>query len=123
VRRNWLEWANLVVSAVALVGLVGYLAFTAVQSPEPPQVTVKGRLEEARDVDGGWELPVIVRNDGGEAASQVAVEGTATIGGAEETAELEVDLLGAGTEEELVMRFSGAPEGDVELRIVGYHVP
>jgi uncharacterized protein (TIGR02588 family) len=123
VRRNWLEWASLVISAVALLALVGYLALTALQPTSPPQVSVVGRPDEARETADGWELPIIVRNDGGEAATQVGVEATASVAGTEETVELEVDLLGPGTEEELAVRFSGTPEGDVELRVIGYHVP
>lgn len=122
-RQNWLEWAVLVFSVAAIVALVGYLAVTAVSTTTPPAISILGRPGEARSTDAGWELPVTVRNDGGEAAAMVAIEGTASVAGETETAQLEIDLLGPGTEEELVLLFSEAPDGDVELRLIGFHLP
>ena len=122
-RQNWLEWAVLVVSCAVIVALVGYLAMTAVSTPSPPAISVLGHLDEARSTDAGWELPVTVRNEGGEAAALVAIEGAATVAGEVETSELEIDLLGPGTQAELVLVFSAAPDGDVHLRLVGYRHP
>lgn len=122
-RQNWLEWAVLVFSVAVIVALVGYLAVTAVSTTTPPALSVLGHPDKARSTDAGWELPVTVRNDGGEAAAMVAIEGTASVAGETETAQLEIDLLGPGTEEELVLLFSEAPEGEVELRLVGFHLP
>jgi uncharacterized protein (TIGR02588 family) len=123
VRQNWLEWAVLGLSVVVIVALVGYLAVTAVSTATPPAISVVAHAEEARSIDAGWEVPVIVRNDGGEAAAAIAIDATATVAGVTETAQLEVDLLGPGTEEELVLRFSAAPDGELELRVVGYSRP
>jgi uncharacterized protein (TIGR02588 family) len=123
VRQNWLEWAVLACSTVAIVVLVGYLAVTAVSTATPPAISVVAHADEARSIDAGWELPITVRNDGGEAAATIAIEATATVAGETETAQLEVDLLGPGTEEELVLRFSAAPEGEPEVRVVGYSRP
>ena len=122
-RQNWLEWAVLVVSAAVIVALVGYLAITAGSTSSPPAISVLGHLDEATSTDAGWELPVTVRNEGGEAAALVAIEGTATVAGEVETSELEIDLLGPGTEAELVLVFSEAPDGEVHLRLVGYRLP
>ena len=122
-RQNWLEWAVLACSVAVIVALVGYLAVTAVSTATPPAISVVGHPDEARSIVAGWELPVTVRNDGGEAAAMVAIEATTTVAGEIETAELEVDLLGPGTEEELVFRFSSAPDGEVELRVLGFSLP
>ena len=122
-RQNWLEWAVLGSSVVVIVALVGYLAVTAVSTATPPAISVVAHPDEARSTDAGWEVPVTVRNDGGEAALTVAIEGTASVGGETETAQLEVDLLGPGTQEELVLRFSAAPDGELELRLVGFSLP
>lgn len=122
-RRNWLEWVVFGFSAAAIVALVGYLALTALVTATPPAISVQGHPDEARSTAAGWELPVTVRNDGGEAAATVAIEATASVAGETETAALEIDLLGPGTEEELVLRFTGAPDGEVELRVTGFHLP
>ena len=122
-RQNWLEWGVLVFSVAAIVALVGYLAVTAVSTNTPPALSVLGHPDEARSTDAGWELPVTVRNDGGEAAAMVAIEATASVAGETETAQLEIDLLGPGTEEELVFLFSEAPDGEVDLRLIGFHLP
>jgi uncharacterized protein (TIGR02588 family) len=122
-RQNWLEWAVLGLSAVVIVALVGYLAVTAVSTATPPAISVVAHEDEAMAIGEGWEVPVIVRNDGGEAAATIAIEATAMVAGATETAQLEVDLLGPGTEAELILRFSAAPDGDLELRVVGYSRP
>ena len=122
-RQNWLEWAVLVFSGVVIVALVGYLTIAAVSTASAPAISVLGHPGEARSTDAGWELPVTVRNAGGEAASAVAIEGTATVAGEVETSELEIDLLGPGTEAELVLVFSDAPDGEVHLRLVGYQLP
>lgn len=122
-RQNWLEWVVLGVSAVVIVALVGYLAVTAVSTATPPAVSVVAHPDEAEMTDAGWEVPVTVGNDGGEAAATIVVEATATVAGETETAELVVDLLGPGTQEELMLRFSAAPEGELELRVLGYTRP
>jgi uncharacterized protein (TIGR02588 family) len=113
----------LVSSVTVIVALVGYLAVTAVSTTTPAALTIIGHPDQAMSTDAGWELPVTVRNEGGEAAAMVAVEGMATVAGEVETIELEVELLGPGTEENLVLLFREAPDGDVHLSVVGYHVP
>lgn len=122
-RQNWLEWAVLVFSCAVIVALVGYLAVAAVSTLSPPAITVVAHVDEATTTDAGWELPVTVRNAGGEAAARVAIEGTAMVAGEVDTRELEIDLLGPGSETKLVLVFSEVPDGEVLLRLVGYHVP
>jgi uncharacterized protein (TIGR02588 family) len=73
--------------------------------------------------DGGWLVPVTVRNEGGTAAVAIVVEGTATVGGAEEASEVTLDILAAESEVEIVLGFSGRPDDEVELRIVGFEEP
>lgn len=122
-RRNWLEWLILGVSVAAIVALVGYLGFEALQGERPAQITIEAHPDEARDSAAGWELPLTVRNDGRESALAVVIEARASIGGAEETSELVLELLAPGTEASLVAAFSGPPDGQVSLRLVGYEAP
>jgi uncharacterized protein (TIGR02588 family) len=64
-----------------------------------------------------------VRNEGGKAAVSIVVEGTASIAGTEESSELTVDVLAADSEVDLVLGFSGPPEGEVQVRVVGFETP
>jgi uncharacterized protein (TIGR02588 family) len=123
VRRNWLEWAILAASVGAIVLLVGYLGVQAIAGDEPPDVRIEAHLDGARETASGWELPVTVRNDGGLPAAAVTFEATATVAGNEETSELMLDLAAPGTSTDLVVGFSGPPDGEVTFRLIGYEAP
>lgn len=123
-KRNWLEWLILIVSVVLVAGIVGYLLVTGLTDGGPARIRASVSMEEAVEgADGGWLVPLRVRNEGGSAAVAIVVEGTATIDGSEETSELAIDILAAGSETELVLGFSGRPEGDVAVRVVGFETP
>lgn len=123
-RRNWLEWAILVLSVGAVVALVGYLLVAGLTNGGPalirPEVTM---AEAAEGPDGGWLVPLTVRNEGGEAALSIVIEGTASVAGSEESSELTIDLLAADSAVELALGFSGRPEGEVQVRVVGFETP
>jgi uncharacterized protein (TIGR02588 family) len=124
VRQNWLEWAILVVSLGAVALLVGYLAFVGVSGSGPAMIRAEAQADGmAAGPDGGWLVPVTVRNEGGTAAVAIVVEGTATVDGSEETSEITLDVLAAESQVDIVLGFSDQPEGDVELRIVGFEEP
>lgn len=123
-KRNWLEWAILVISVAVVVALVGYLLVAGLASGGPAIIRAEVSSAEAADgPDGGWLVPLTVRNEGGKAAVSIVVEGTATVAGMEESSELTVDVLAADSEVELVLGFSGRPEGEVQLRVVGFETP
>jgi uncharacterized protein (TIGR02588 family) len=124
VKRNWLEWLILVVSVSLVVALVGYLLVTGLTNGGPAAIRAEVVREDAIEgPDGSWLAPLTVSNDGGTAAVAIVMEGTAMVDGAEETSELVVDILAAGSEVELMLGFSGPPEGEVDLRVVGYEAP
>jgi uncharacterized protein (TIGR02588 family) len=123
VRRNALEWLILGASVVTIVLLAGYLAVRALGADDPPDIRVEARPSEARTTEIGWELPVAVRNEGELPAAAVLIEATATIGGATETSEIALELAAPGTETDLVVGFTAAPEGEVTFRLVGYEAP
>ena len=123
-KRNWLEWAILIISAALVVALVGYLLVSGLTNGGP--AVIRAQVASANAVngpDGGWLVPLIVRNEGGKAAVAIVVEGTATVAGREESSELSVDLLAAGSEVELILGFSGRPEGEIKVRVVGFETP
>lgn len=122
--RNWLEWAILVVSVALVVGLVGYLLVSGLATGGPAIIRLEATAPEAADgPDGGWLVPVTVRNEGGSAAVSIVVEGTATVAGTEQSSQLTVDVLATDSAVDLVLGFSGRPEGEVHLRVVGFETP
>ena len=122
--RNWLEWLILLVSIGLVLGLVGYLLVSGLTSHGPAEIRTEVNDAKAADsTDGGWLVPLTVRNEGGMAAAAIVVEATATVDGTEEASQLTVDLLAADSEVELVIGFSGRPEGEVEVRVVGFETP
>ena len=123
-KRNWLEWAILATSVAMVVALVGYLLVAGLSNGGPAVLRAEVAIPEATDgPDGGWLVPLTVRNDGGEAAVSIVVEGTATIAGVKESSELAIDLLAADSQVELMLGFSAAPDGEIQIRVVGFETP
>ena len=123
-KRNWLEWSILAISVAVVVALVGYLLVAGLSNGGPAVIRAEVAAAEATDgPDGGWLVPLTVRNEGGSAAVSIIVEGTANVAGTEESSELAIDLLAAESEVELVLGFSGQPDGEVQVRVVGFETP
>lgn len=123
-KRNALEWVILVGSLAAIIGVVGFLVVEAIaDGGRPASVGAVADMDRGAASEAGWLVPVRVYNSGGSAALSVAVEVKATVGGAEEVSELTVDVLAGGSEVELLAGFSGQPEGEVAVRIVGLETP
>lgn len=123
-RQNWLEWVVLGVSVAAVVGLVGFLLVDGVTDEgRPPVPVVALQVDAAYDVADGWILPAMVTNDGDEVAEALVLRATATVEGTEEESEISIDFLPAGTDIDVSFGFSGRPDGDVTVSIVGFRLP
>jgi uncharacterized protein (TIGR02588 family) len=123
-KRNWLEWAILAISVAVVFALVGYLLVSGFTNGGPAVIRAEVTdVGAAGGPDGGWLVPVTVRNEGAEAAISIVVEGTATVDGTEEASELTVDILAAESRVDLVLGFSGPPEDEVQVRVVGFETP
>lgn len=123
-KRDWLEWTILGVSVVLVVGLVGYLVVAGLTNDGPPAFRTEIQAADASaSTDGGWLVPLRVMNDGGEAAVAVVIEGTATVAGVNESSQLVVDVVAAGSAVDLVLGFSARPDGEIHVRIVGFETP
>lgn len=122
-KRNAVEWAVVIVSALSIALLVGALVVEGLNESRPPNPTIEVRQSEARLGTLGWIVPVTITNEGDQAAEAVVIEATATVDGETETSEQEINFLPPGTEVELAFAFSAAPEGDVTFRLVGYRLP
>lgn len=123
-RRNWLEWAVLTISAALVIGLVGFLIVDGItDGGRPPDPRVELHLDEAYETPTGWILPATVVNDGDEAAEALVLRATATVGGVEEESEVAIDFLPAGTEVEVSFGFSAGPDGEVTVQTIGFRLP
>ena len=79
-KRNWLEWLILIVSTGLVLGVVGYLLVSGLTSRGPAAIGTEVISAEAADSpDGGWLVPLVVRNEGGTAAGAIVVEATAIV--------------------------------------------
>ncbi len=123
-RQNWLEWMVLGVSVVAVVGLVGFLIFDGITDEgRPPEPRTELLAQAAYEFAGGWIIPATVTNDGDEAAEALALRATASIDGAEEESEISIDYLPPGSDVDVSFGFSGPPEGEVTVQVVGFRLP
>ena len=122
-RRNIVEWLVLVGGALSVLALVAALVGQSIGSSRPPVIEATVLVDEAAASDLGWTVPVEVRNVGGRSAAGVVIDAVATVGGVEEVASVDIDLLAGSGRAVRVIAFSAEPEGDVQLRLVGYTAP
>lgn len=122
-KRNAVEWLVLAASVLAIVALVGVLVAEGLRETHPPSPTVELRPAEARQAPTGWIVPATLANAGDRAAQAVVLEATATVAGEEESSELEVDFLPAGSSVDVAFAFSAAPDGEVTVRLVSFREP
>lgn len=123
-RQNWLEWVVLAVSTAAVVGLVGFLLVDGVMDQgRAPEPRVELQTDEAYEADGAWLVPATVTNDGDEAAEAITLRAAATVDGAEEESEVDIDFLPPGTDVDVTFGFGAAPDGEVTVTIVGFRLP
>lgn len=123
-RRNWLEWFVLALSMGAILAVATVLLLDGVGgASDPPDPRVELRMEEARESEVGWILPATVTNQGDQAAEAITLEATAIVDGEEETSEVSIDFLPADSEVDVEIGFSGPPESEVQVRLVGQRLP
>lgn len=121
--RSVAQWFSFAVACVVLALVVGLIALElrGSEAPAAPVVEPAGAPTEEAD---GFHVPVEIRNEGDEAASDVQVVATLTIDGKPTEGDLTVDFLAGGAGEELVFVFPEDPaDGELELRVASYSRP
>ena len=91
------ELITLILSIGIVALLIGGVAFVQLSSGDrPPLISAQTSLDEVRAVAGGFELEVVVRNDGDRAAEAVRLVVVQEVDGRSSEHELEIDFLAGG---------------------------
>lgn len=124
VRKHPLEWIVFAVSLVLVGGTLGFLAWDALQGEDSP-AALSVELGRPEPRDGGWAVPVTVRNRGDITAEGVKVEVTLeTPGMAPETADFEAAFVPRRSKREGWVTFRSDPSrGRLSGRVPGYETP
>ncbi len=123
--RKLAEWVSLGLSALVILALVGYLAVEAFRKNEPfIPVEVQALLNDTREVEGKFILPVKVTNRGAQTLRDLKVElRYEPPGSAAETADVLIDYLGERSEQTAYFYFAQHPNAlKLEARAVSYIV-
>lgn len=124
-QKNPLEWAVFAASLVLVLAVAGLLVYDAVGGAPQGQPQLVVRPGEPRAQGNLLTVPVVVENNGRQAAEQVLVAVTVRqAGGAEETAELTFDLIprNASEEGQIAVPLHGAVEA-IEGYVVSFRLP
>jgi uncharacterized protein (TIGR02588 family) len=107
------EWVSLVASALLILGLAGFLLYEAVQ-PDDPYIGAQVRplLDQTRQEDGRYILPVEIRNPGQRTFRDLKVEVEyVSPEGKPETQDATLDYLGEGSRQRVYFYFDEDPRG------------
>lgn len=121
--RHPVEWAVGALSGVLVTALLAYLAWSALAAGDAPP-SLRATVERIASVNDGFHVMVAVANAGDETAADVAVAGTLSGGGGEETGEFRIDYLPSGSMRHGTLVFSRDPrQGELRIAITGYSEP
>ena len=119
--RSTAEWVSLGVALLLLAGVIGtVIALWLSPSEDAPRFTVEHGA--VRSEAGRFYLPITVRNDGDQTASEVSVAGVVAADGREETATTTFDFIPGQTKVEGVLIFSRDPAA-ASVRVVSFQKP
>jgi len=99
-QRSIAEWTTLTISVAILVGILGLVSWLHFSdSDRPAVITVEAQIDQIRQEESGYYLPVIVRNEGNITVEDVQVQAELDSGSGEpETADFLITFL-VGDEE------------------------
>ncbi|HEV2073517.1 MAG TPA: TIGR02588 family protein [Thermomicrobiales bacterium] len=124
--RSVAEWTTLGISIAILVFILGLTTYLYVRGGEKPAaILVEPQMQELRQDNGGYYLPVIVRNEGDPTVEEVNIEAELDTGAGEpETAQFTVNFLAGGEQVEGTFVFQHDPaEGDLTTRVMSFQEP
>ena len=120
--RSPAEWVTLVVSLVILVGTFAMIAYLYVAEDQGPiDLRTEAHLEDVRENEEAFYLPVTVRNAGNLTAQNVQIEATLEFDGEMETSDFSIlSLPGRGSETGIVAFAHDPRDGELTVRITSY---
>ena len=123
IEKNWLEWAVFGAGLALVLGVLGFLAYDgATAGDSPPQFQIELGQPERRDEH--FDVPVRVRNRGGETAEGVHVEVALEGAGESERGEFVLAFVPRGGTREASVTFRADPRaGTMRARVLGYEKP
>jgi uncharacterized protein (TIGR02588 family) len=124
-KRTTAEWVTLGVSLVVLLGLVGLVVFVSLtRGDKPSTIKIEPVLNEVRQSEDAYYLPINITNDGDMAVGDVEVElSLASEGSEPETIAFTVLFLAGGETSQEIVAFSTDPSKGELSQVVGFHEP
>lgn len=124
--RTIAEWITLGISATILLAIVVILTWLSFRGAEhPPVIVVEPNMEQIREDDSGYYLPVIIRNTGDTTVADAIVQAELETGsGQPETAEITIDFLDGGEMAAGAFVFREDPSsGELTTGVTSYKEP
>lgn len=124
--RSIAEWTTLGISAVILLAIVVGITWLSFRGPEQPaSIVVEPSMDQLREEDSGYYLPVLIRNEGDTTVANAIIQAELDTGsGQPETAEITIDFLDGGevTAGTFVFREDPA-SGELTTGVTSYKEP
>jgi uncharacterized protein (TIGR02588 family) len=122
VERTLAEWVTLLISLAILLTAFAAVTYLYVAGDgDPILISAKVDLDNIRESDGTFYVPVIAYNDGDSSASEVQIEAELTIGEEVETSSFAILTLSGNDSETAIIAFSRDPrEGEFTVRVTSY---
>jgi uncharacterized protein (TIGR02588 family) len=120
----WLEWLASGIGLLLVLGVFGVIGWQAFSdAAAPPAITVD--VENAAPVQGGYRVLFRARNNAGEAAAQVEIEGKLSAAGTEtETSQVVLDYIPGHSARQGGLFFTHDPRtGALAIRATGFAKP
>lgn len=115
---TWLGWAARLISLALLCALVIVIAMQIARPPSPPRFVAEVAVEDIREDDGRWMIPVEIRNEGTRTAQAVSLE----IDAGGETSEISIPMIGEAETVTFVVP-APAPVTAVTMEVQSYEAP
>lgn len=124
--RTTAERITMVISLVILMAtfvLAGWATYRT--GDKPAHIEVTANLEQVRETETGYYVPVTITNTGGQTAQDVTITGELDTGeGEPETADVTITFLASDESEQAELVFTTHPgEGDFTLGPTSYLKP
>jgi uncharacterized protein (TIGR02588 family) len=124
--RSVAEWTTLGISITILITILGLVTYLYLRGDEEPAVIlVEPQMQELRQDEGGYYLPVVVRNEGDPTVEEVHIQAELdTRTGKPETAQFTISFLAGGEQVQGTFIFQHDPaKGELTARVISFQEP